>query len=283
MIGSNTEFWFAYAVVVMAVVGALVGSFANVVIYRVPAGMSVVRPRSSCPGCSSPIRSRDNIPLLSWLVLRGRCRDCGEPISIRYPLIELAVAILSVAVLVWQWPVISEAETPAALAAALCALLAYQVFMVVSVVLTAIDLETRRLPNRIVGAAFLSGALLLSASAILGGDYVALGGAALGAATLFSFYFLVAFAYPGGMGFGDVKLAAVVGLYLGWLGWDALAVGAFSAFLFGGVFSLVLVAVRKAGRKTSVPFGPWMIVGAWVGIVFGKDIAAAYLGLFGLV
>jgi leader peptidase (prepilin peptidase) / N-methyltransferase len=116
----------------------------------------------------------------------------------------------------------------------------------------------------------------------LSGDYPALLRAGIGMAALWLAYLAMALAYPGGMGFGDVKLAGVLGLYLAWVGWGALAVGAFAAFLLGGLFSIGLIIARKAGRKSGIPFGPWMLAGAWVGIFFGESIASGYLTLVGL-
>ncbi|MEO9103832.1 MAG: A24 family peptidase, partial [Terrimesophilobacter sp.] len=135
---------------------------------------------------------------------------------------------------------------------------------------------------RIVLPGYVVGAVLLGASALLRGDLTALMGAAIGAVALFGLYFLLVLAYPRGMGWGDVKLAGLLGLFLGFIGWQSVVVGAFGAFLLGGIFSLVLLALRKANRKTAVPFGPWMLLGAWLGILSGRAIMGAYLGLFGI-
>jgi leader peptidase (prepilin peptidase)/N-methyltransferase len=124
--------------------------------------------------------------------------------------------------------------------------------------------------------------ILLIAAGVIGGDLAALTTAGIGLAALLLLYLILALARPGGMGMGDVKLAGVLGMFLGWLGWGSLAVGAFSAFLLGGLFAIVLLAVRRAGRTTRIPFGPWMLAGAWVGILFGDLLAGWYLGLFGL-
>ena len=145
-----------------------------------------------------------------------------------------------------------------------------------------IDLDTHTLPNRIVLPAYLVAAVLLTAAAALTGSPERLLTALAGAAALFGLYLILALAYPGGMGLGDVKLAGVLGMYLGWLGWAPLVVGAFSAFLLGGLFSLVLVVTRRANRKSGIPFGPWMLAGAWLGIFGGDTIATWYLSLFGL-
>lgn len=262
----------------IALVGLAVGSFLNVVIWRVPRAESVVHPPSACPNCGTAIRVRDNIPVVSWLILRRKCRDCGSPISARYPLIELATsvffAIVALHALVVGYGV---GEAPA-----FAALPAFLYLAAISVALAAIDLDVRKLPNRIVLPSLVVGIVLLAAASFLAGDLWALGRALIGAVALFLFYFVLVVAYPRGMGFGDVKLAAVLGLHLAWIGWDALVVGAFAGFLLGGLFSIGLVVFRKAGRSTAIPFGPWMLLGAWVGILLGRDIAHTYLTLSGI-
>ena len=162
------------------------------------------------------------------------------------------------------------------------ALIAYLYLAAVSVVLALIDIDTHTLPNRIVIPGYAVGAVLLGASGLLAGDFGALASAAIGAAAMFLLYFVLVLAYPRGMGMGDVKLAGVLGLFLGYLGWGPLVVGAFAAFLLGGLFSIGLLITRKAGRKSGIPFGPWMLAGAWVGIFFGKELAVGYLRLVGL-
>jgi leader peptidase (prepilin peptidase) / N-methyltransferase len=271
-----TEFAIIAAVTV-GVLGLAIGSFLNVVVYRVPAGISVVSPPSACPKCRRPIRGFDNVPVLSWLVLRGRCRDCSDSISARYPAVELGTALLFV-VVVWRF--LAGASTPVAVA--IPGLVAFIYLAAVSVVLALIDLDVRRLPNTIVLPSYGVGAVLLSLQAILSSDYNALIRAGIGMVALFAFYLLLALVYPRGMGFGDVKLAGLLGLYLGWLGWGDLVVGAFAAFLLGGLFSVGLMIFRKAGRKTAIPFGPWMLVGTWIAILFGNSITAGYLAIFGL-
>ena len=270
---------------IIGVFGLLIGSFLNVVVYRVPAKRSIVSPPSACPHCGAPIRWADNIPVVSWIVLRGKCRDCGAPISVRYPLVELGTGVFFAGVALWflltQLPRERWSSTPTTVAPVL-ALIAYLYLAAVSIALALIDLDTRTLPNRIVLPSYLVGAALLGASGFLAGDLTALATAATGAAALFLFYFLLALVYPRGMGMGDVKLAGLLGLFLGFLGWQAIVVGAFAAFVLGGIFSIVLVAMRRASGKTAVPFGPWMLLGAWLGILFGSDIMGTYLGLFGI-
>jgi len=251
-------------VVALGVVGLLLGSFLNVVIWRVPRGESIVVPPSACPRCGHRIRARDNVPVLSWLLLRARCRDCGAPISGRYPLVELATGLLYVLVLLrLGW----SAELPA-----------YLYLASIGVALALIDLDTHRLPDPIVLSAYPVLAVLLTVASWADGDWSALLRALIGGAALWVLYFVL-LAVKGGMGFGDVKLAGVLGAGLGWLGWGPLVIGAFAAFLLGGLFGLALIVARRAGGKTKVPFGPWMVLGAAVGVAAGEPLWGAYLDL----
>ncbi|GIG20377.1 prepilin peptidase [Cellulomonas chitinilytica] len=253
-------------VIVAGLFGLAIGSFLNVVVWRVPRGESVVRPPSACPRCGHEIRARDNVPVVSWLLLRGRCRDCGEPIAVRYPLVEAGTGVLFALTAWWAG---ADWVLPALLYLA-----------AISVALALIDLDTKRLPDAIVLPAYpVSLALLALASWNPGGasDWTALWHALVGGAALFAVYFVLVIAYPAGMGLGDVKLAGVLGLYLGWFGWGALLVGWFAAFLLGGLFAVGLVVARRAGRKSGIPFGPWMLLGAAVGIVAGEQLWSAYL------
>nr|WP_231126931.1 A24 family peptidase [Motilibacter aurantiacus] len=252
----------------MAVVGLAVGSFLNVVVWRVPRGESVVAPGSHCPSCAAAVRTRDNVPVLSWLLLRGRCRDCGTPISLRYPLVELLTAAVFVVLgarlgASWELP-------------------AYLYLGALGVALALIDLDVKRLPNVLVLPAYAVAPLLLTVPAVLDDRWPDLGRALLGGAALYAGYFALAFAYPAGMGFGDVKLAGVLGIYLGWLGWGPLAAGAFLGFLLGGVVGVALLAGRRATRKTAIPYGPFMLVGALLGVLAGSSITGAYLDVIGV-
>lgn len=256
------------AVVAGALLGLAIGSFLNVVVWRVPRGESVVHPPSACPRCGHAVRPRDNVPVLSWLLLRGRCRDCGEPIARRYPLVEAGTAVLFAAVAVWSGP---GWETPALLYLA-----------AVSVALTLIDLDVQRLPDAIVLPSYpVALALLALASWNPTGvpDWGALLRALAGGAVLLAGYFVLVLVYPRGMGLGDVKLAGLLGLYLAWAGWAELAVGAFAAFVLGGVVAVALLVTGRARRGSGIPFGPWMLAGAWVGLVLGGPLARWYLGL----
>ena len=272
------------SVVLSTFLGAAIGSFLNVVIFRVPRGASIVSPRSACTSCGHVIRGIDNVPVISWLALRGKCRDCKAPISIRYPLVELGTAVFFALVAWWAVSgfVASGALSDSATIALGLTLGAYLYLAAVSVALALIDLDTHTLPNKIVLPAYVVGIALLGASSLASSDYGALLSAGIGLAALWLLYFLMAVLYPGGMGFGDVKLAGVLGLFLGWLGWGSLFVGAFSAFLLGGVFALALLLSGRVSRKGGIPFGPWMLAGAWVGIFAGETIWNSYLALFGL-
>ncbi|MBO3087204.1 prepilin peptidase [Cellulomonas dongxiuzhuiae] len=244
----------------------VVGSFLNVVVWRVPRGESVVRPPSACPTCRARIVWYDNVPVVSWLVLRGRCRRCAARISVRYPVVELVTGLLFVGTaLVVGWTL---------------ALPAFLYLVSISVALAAIDVDVHRLPDAIVLPSYaVAGVLLVLASWTPGEgvDTDALVRAAAGSGALFLLYLVLALIHPRGMGLGDLKLSGVLGLYLGWVGWGALAVGAFAAFLLGGLYGVVLMVAGRAGRKTQVPFGPWMLLGAVLGVVVGEPLAAWYI------
>jgi leader peptidase (prepilin peptidase)/N-methyltransferase len=261
--------------------GLAVGSFLNVVVYRVPAGLSVVAPPSACPRCGSGIRGVDNIPVVSWIALRGRCRSCSEPISTRYPIVEAVTAGLFLLVGLRFLP--QTGTSGPAFVGQIVLLAALLYLMAASVALALIDVDTHTLPNRIVLPMYPVLIVLLTVASALTGDWAALIRAVGGMAVLGGVYLVLALAVPRGMGFGDVKLAGVLGLVLAYLGWGPLTVGAFGAFLLGGTFGIVLLAVRRAGRSTGIPFGPWMLLGAWVGAFVGAPIWDAYLHLLGLV
>lgn len=268
--------------VLAGLLGLIIGSFLNVVVWRVPRKQSLSHPGSTCPNCGRRIRWHDNIPVVSWLVLRARCRDCGQPISPRYPLVEVGTGLFFALVALWIVGPAAPAAVAAIPAATLVALATFLSLAAVSVALTLIDLDTHTLPNRIVLPSYAVGGALLLAASVLSGDWAALLRAVIGMGAMFVAYLVMALAYPGGMGLGDVKLAGVLGLHLAWLGWGSLLVGAFAAFVLGGVFSVILLALRRVNRKSGIPFGPWMLGGAWVGIFVGEILWSSYLSLFGL-
>ena len=249
---------------VVGLLGLVVGSFLNVVIYRVPRGESLVRPGSHCPHCGAAIRPGHNVPVLGWLLLRGKCADCAAPISARYPLVEAGTGALFVAVTARFG---LTAELPA-----------YLYLAAVAIALAAIDLDVRRLPTSIVLPSYGVAVLLLVPAAIAGPGWGAAARGLAAAAALGAFYWLLA-RIPRGMGMGDVKLAPLLGLYLGWLGWTALAIGAFTGFLLGGVVGVVLMAARLAHRRSRIPFGPFMLTGTFLAVFAAAPIADWYASL----
>ena len=261
--------------------GSIIGSFLNVVVYRVPAGMSVVSPPSACPNCGHGVRGHDNIPVLSWLLLRGKCRDCAEPISVRYPLVEFGSAVFFAIVALRFVPLVDLTASGPVVAAAIVQIVAFLYLSAISLALALIDLDTGRLPNVLVLPAYVVGAVAFGAIAILTGDPAPLLTAGIGMLAMGGTYLALALLRPGGMGFGDVKLAGALGLWLGWLGLPELAVGGILGFVLGGLFGVVLLAAGRA-RRAKIAFGPWMLAGAWLGILIGAPISQMYLGLFGL-
>ena len=268
--------------IIPGVLGLLVGSFLNVVIFRVPLGRSVVTPASACPGCAMPIQPRDNIPVFSWLLLRGRCRSCKTGISWRYPAVEFGTGLLFLLGAALTVPKIFDASSTPQVVSAVLVAIAFLWLAAVSVALALIDIDVHRLPDRIVLPSYLVGVVLLGGASVFSGDGERALRAGIAMVALAAAYFLMALIYPGGMGLGDVKLAGLIGLYLGFAGWGALAVGALAAFILAGIFAGVLIATGKATRKSGIPFGPWMLAGAWVGLAAGQPIANGYLALFGL-
>jgi leader peptidase (prepilin peptidase)/N-methyltransferase len=246
---------------VCALLGLAVGSFLNVVIWRVPRGESVVRPPSACPSCGMRLRPYDNVPVLSWLLLRARCRGCGGRISVRYPIVELATALVF-GLLAARFGVAPE-------------LPAFLFLGALGVALAVIDLDVKRLPNALTLPAYPVVVALLGAASWAGPGAWPLLRGAVGMTALLALYFLLCLA--GGMGLGDVKLAGILGFALGWLGWGPLLVGTFLAFGYGAVVSIGLLLARRAGRKTRIPFGPYMVAGALTAVLAGSELASAYV------
>ena len=261
-----TAFW----AVLAGVLGLAIGSFLNVVIYRVPANVSIVNPPSRCPSCGSEIHNRHNVPVLGWLILRGRCFACKAPISPRYPLVEAATGALFVGVTIRLLHLSLGEAVPA-----------YLYFTAISVALAMIDIDHKRLPDKIVLPSYPVVVALLVVASAVNGDWGALGRAAIGGGALLAFYFVAWFVYPAGMGFGDVKFSGIVGLVLAYLSWGTFGVGAFAGFALGSVGGIVLIATRRGGRKSQIPFGPYMIAGALLAIFVGNAVAEAYLDLLG--
>ena len=247
------------------VLGLAFGSFANVVIHRVPRNESLVKPPSECPKCETPLQWRDNVPLLSWLLLRARCRHCGEAISARYPLVELATGLLFAGV--------------GARFGADWALPAFLLYAWTLLVLAVIDARTRRIPNRLTYPLTPTLFVLLVAAAFLQGEPGWAVRSVIAGAVAFLLLLTMAVANPRGMGMGDVKLAAFIGLGLGYLGWAHLAFGVFAGFFLGGAVAIALLLARRRGRKDLIPFGPYLAAGALLTVLVGTPLIEGYLEL----
>jgi leader peptidase (prepilin peptidase)/N-methyltransferase len=245
-------------IVLAALGGLIVGSLLNVVAHRLPRGESLVRPRSRCPQCGAQLRAVDQIPVVSWLALRGRCHCCGAAISARYPLVELATAGLYAAVVATQDDAVR---------------IVLGLLLVTALVpITLIDLDHRIIPNRITGPAAIAAVLAIAALDLDFLPEALIAGAAGG-----GFFLIAALLYPRGMGMGDVKLAGVLGLYLG----RAVAAAILIALVAGVALGAAIVARKGAeGRKTAVPFGPFLALGGMVAFFVGNEIVDAYLDTF---
>lgn len=247
------------AAVLAGVAGAILGSFLNVVIWRLPRGESLVRPASHCPGCGADVRARDNVPIISWLLLRGRCRDCRTAISARYPLVEALTALCAALV-----PVAVGVDADVWIGLGL---------VLVLVPVTFIDLDHRIIPNAIT----LPGAVLaLVLVGVLRTDQLT--EHVIAGLVAFGFLLVAALAYPAGMGMGDVKLAGVMGLFLG----RAVGPAMFVALIAGTLVGMAVIARKggREGRKTAIPFGPFLAFGGLAGLYVGEPIVDWYLGTF---
>jgi leader peptidase (prepilin peptidase) / N-methyltransferase len=249
---------------IFAVFGLVFGSFLTVVVHRLPRGQSVMAPRSRCPRCGTQIRAWENIPVLSWLFLRGRCRRCGERISLEYPLVELSTGVLF--------------ALAGALIEPLYAAVVVAPFLGLMLAVALIDARWRIVPNRIVYPALVVFAVAITVGHLTGGGVDILSGL-LGVLVYGGPMLLVALAVPGGMGMGDVKLAALIGLVLGSLGLSLVGVAAFLGIVGGGIAAVVAMAVLRWGRKRQMPFGPFLAAGGVLAALVGAQVASAYLSL----
>jgi leader peptidase (prepilin peptidase)/N-methyltransferase len=248
-----------------ALFGLIIGSFLNVVIYRVPRKESVVTPRSACPRCHTPIAPRDNVPLVSWALLRGKCRTCGEAIAVRYPLVEAATGALFAGVaarLGFSWSVPAFLALAAGLLALAC-----------------VDLEHLLLPKRMVYPllGLVSALLLLAAAATHHWHDLLVG--VISAAIWFVVFFVMNAASPRLLGFGDVRLAPVLGLALGWLGIRYVLLGFFAANLIGAVVGLALIASKKMTRQQQIPYGVFLAAGTLLALYAGPEILRPFQNL----
>lgn len=249
-------------VVGAVIVGLAVGSFLNVVIYRVPRGESILRPGSHCPSCGAAIAPRDNVPVVSWLLLRGRCRKCHTPISVRYVVIESLTAVLFGAVAARLGPV---AVLPAVLVAT-----------ATLIALSAIDLERLILPRAVVYPGLGAVVVLLVVAAAVDGAWGRLGDGAACAGVWFSLFFFLNLAVPRALGFGDVRLSPLLGLLLGWFGWRYAVTGFFVANVIGAGVGIALVSLGRLERRQPIPYGVFLATGA-IGTLLAGPVAVSWL------
>jgi len=249
-------------VAIAAIAGAIFGSFANVLIHRLPRGESISWPPSRCPKCGHRLSGWENVPIASYLGLRGRCLACRGPIAFRYPLVEALAAAA------FAYSVARHGLSVQALATATFALLL--------ILIVFIDLDFKIIPDRITFPGMVLGLVFSFAT----GGVAGVLNAVLAGAGAFAFLLVVAIAINGGMGGGDIKLAGMTGFFAGWPG---IGIGLFAGILIGGAAAVLLLITRRAGRKSEVPFGPALALGGFIGIEWGAPLLRAYLQFFGLV
>jgi leader peptidase (prepilin peptidase) / N-methyltransferase len=247
----------------LSVLGLFVGSYVGLVADRLPRGEPTATGRSRCDACGHELSWTELIPVLSWVVQRARCRHCGSPITLAAPGVEMLTA-LTFGAMAWRFGAQWE-------------LVAYCVLMAGLVTLSIIDLRTHRLPRQIIYVCAAMAAPFLAAGALVHDEPRRLLWASIGAAGAVAFFALLYFGWRGAMGDGDVRLAGLLGLHLGWIGPLHVPVGLFLGFVAGAVVGVVAMA-RGAGRKTMLPFGPFMALGATVTILWGRDLIDAWLG-----
>lgn len=253
------------AYLILAFLGGLAfGGFATVAVFRLPRNYSVVAPRSSCPNCETVLAWYDTIPVVSWLVLHGRCRACQHPIPVSYPVIELATALVWAAIVARLGV---HPELPAFLA-----------FGTSLVILSAIDIQHHRLPNNVLGPASVVAAVLFVAAAAYHGRWTNLEHAAIGAVAYGAPMLLIGLAAPAAMGGGDVKFAPYLGFSLGWFGLTLVAGGALLGLLLGGLGGALLLLVGRKGLKDAIPFGPFMALGAFTMLLIGPGVLKPWIG-----
>lgn len=247
------------AIILAAIMGLMLGSFVTVVGHRLPRGESIVGGRSRCTTCHAPIAAYDNVPIFSWLILRGKSRCCGDRISVRYPLTEAGLATLYGAIVAVFW----GDGTEVALGL---------VFVTMLMAITLTDLERRIIPNKVLLVASAAAVVIVAI-----GDPASFPERAIAAAAAGGAFFLAALAYPKGMGLGDVKLAAVMGLFLG----RSVAPALIVALLAGSMVGIGIIAREgAAARKQALPFGPFLALGGVIGLLLGDQFVHLYLTTF---
>lgn len=242
---TNLPPFFFYTFIV--ILGLILGSFNSVLVARIPNGQSI-RGRSHCPQCNQQIQNHFNIPIIGYLALRGRCRNCGSQISIRYLLLEIVTSAL-VVIPVTKFDRVFEC-------------VAWIFFVVFAVALAAIDVEHHRLPDPLTGSLYLAGLVFLSLDSLVHHNFGRLNHAFISSIALGGFYWIVNFLSKGGMGMGDVKLATSIGLYCGYISVSTVYLASMIGFAMGSLVGVFLIAIKRAGRKSALPFGPFMLLGA---------------------
>lgn len=262
-------------VIIAALYGLLFGSFANAVAYRVPHNETLWS-RSHCPKCDAQINWWQNIPVLSWVFLRGKCANCKNPISVQYPLVELLVSALF-GVMAWHVTTLDMELIPAIL---LTIVLCY--FSFIGVVLSIIDLKTMKLPTKLIYPTLIFTVVMLSIAAVLMGDYSKILWMIVGALASSALYYVLWFIKPNGLGFGDVRLMLLTGAILGWFSFAYAVIGALAPFVLLSAVVLPLILVKVLSMKTKAPLGPW-IIGAALGTVVFGDILLETLETIGVL
>jgi leader peptidase (prepilin peptidase) / N-methyltransferase len=251
----------------IGLLGLAIGSFLNVVVYRVPRDESLLFPSSRCPNCSAAIKARHNVPVVGWLMLRGRCASCKARISMRYPIVEGGTAVLFVAITLRFG---LSAQLPA-----------YLYLSAIGVTLALIDFDVRRLPDSIVLPSYVVSVLLLMPAGAVDADWSSAQRAMFAMGALLTVYFALAIAYPHGVEFSDVKLAGLLGLHLGWLSWSTVVIGGFGGFVIGGVGGTAALATRRIDRGV-IPFAPCMIAASVLAFFITVPISSWYTSMLGV-
>lgn len=254
-----------FTILISAILGLAIGSFLNVLIARIPKKESIIKPRSRCPKCETPIREFDNIPVISWILLRGKCRSCKEPISIRYPIVEAGTAA-AFALVAWK----AELGGHVGWSVYLPAYLALTGSLIAVAV---IDFDTKLIHKRLYYPSLLIFSVLLVGATAIEGDWRRLQDGVLCGCAAFLFFFLTNWFYPKGMGFGDVRLSFLLGLSLGFIRPLVAFVGLAGGFFYGATFGLAIMVAARKGLRTEIPFGPWLVMGTMTGIIWGIPLA----------
>jgi leader peptidase (prepilin peptidase) / N-methyltransferase len=261
---------------VALLLGLAFGSFGNVIVFRARMPKANLISPSCCLACGAKISARDNVPVISWLLLKGKCRSCGAPISPIYPAVELATGVLFVAFVNLPSP-LGDSRNETDWATGLLVAVALCWLACAGVALAAIDFRDFRLPNQLVFSLYVVAAVIFLAASFIQVDFGAMLRGLLGAGISLLIYGAIVLIAPSGMGVGDLKLSGALGLYLGWFGWGSLFLGWLFAFGLGALFGLGILLFKRVKVRTAIAFGPWMIVGAFLAVLFGNSIWEAYL------